>query len=160
MTPTPLTIQFHVSDKLKNNQNYNFILEDFEYYKVNSNDKEHPRPANHFQQKTESTSYYFGRDRFDTKNYQARKEEIQHVHYREENSAWEYSDGSTKPQWECTSNTYLVYSYFKHNGCNYYYLIDFIEKNAHNNENAIYKESISNYLTQAKTFRLSIVNTP
>lgn len=157
---TQLDIKFNVSKKLQDVQNFNLILEDFEYYKRNSHKKEHPRPANHFQKKTDSVSYYFGRDRFDTRNYQARKEEIQHVHYREASSAWEYPDGTPKPQWYCTSNTYLVYSYFEHNKCKYYYLIDFIVNSAHNNENAIYKESISNYLNQAKEFRFSTINTP
>lgn len=151
-------IHFQLTDKLATTPNFEQILEDFKFYKRNSNPQEHPRPANHFQKKYDSVSYYFGRDKFDTRHAQARKEEIQHVHYREQNSNWENSNGNPKSQWQCTSNTYLVYSYFYHDNINYYYLIDFINKSAHNDDNAIYRESITTYLDKALAYRLSVVN--
>ncbi|EOR09651.1 MULTISPECIES: type II toxin-antitoxin system YafO family toxin [Acinetobacter] len=154
------TFIFTASEKLSNHPDFKLILEEFESYKKNSNDKEHPRPVNHIQRTTASVSYYFGRDRFDIKHKQARAEEIQHVHFREENSLWEFDDGDPKAQWDCKSNTYLIYSYFYHNNCHYYFLIDLIEKNAHNNDNAIYIASAPGYLAQAQEYKSNIINPP
>jgi len=52
----------------------------------------------------------FGRDRFDKCNKTANIEEIQHLHVREEYSIWEDEQGKLF-QWDCTSDTHLIYSY-------------------------------------------------
>ena len=156
MTRKPNLI-FTLSEKLKKNLNFEPVFEQFKEYKELSNSDEHPRPKNHFQKKNESASPFFGRDRFDPAHKDSHSEELQHIHYWMEGCEWEFENDEPKAQWDCTSNTYLVYSYFKHNGTHYYYLIDFLIDTAHGHDGD-YIPSVDIFIDQAKEYRLSVKN--
>lgn len=144
---------FESHHNLKLNPLFLEIYKEFKFYKEDSAPDEHAAPSNHIQKTYCSIHPLFGRDRFDKVNKVANVEEIQHLHVREELSIWEDEEGHLC-QWECTSDTHLIYSYFYHKDKHYYYLIEFYKKNAH----LQYVDDIRYFIEEAKKYRLSIIS--
>ena len=119
-------------------------------YKQASKNREHPAPSRKVQEIYKSASEMFGRDRFDKISKDAQKEEIQHLHVRQTDSTWEDDEGYGYAQWYCTSDSYLVYSYFKHHNNHYYYLLEFFGTEAH----SLYEQMGDRFVQSAKDFRL------
>ena len=130
------------------------IYQEFQYYKENSAANEHAAPSRHIQQTTEGYSPLFGRDRFDKVNFLARQENIQHLHVRQEHSIWEDEQGALV-QWDCTSNSYLIYSYFFYQDKHHYFVIEFYANDAH----VEYEHKVPYFVEQAKAYRLKIQDT-
>ncbi|MEG0579964.1 MAG: type II toxin-antitoxin system YafO family toxin [Niameybacter sp.] len=103
------------------------IVLEFIKYKESSERYEHPAPTIKSQQKKESPYIEFGRDRYDIAH---KSEDVQHIHLRDGTKSWEDEQGPLV-QWNCTSDTHLIYSYFKHNGAYYYYLVEIYDDKAH-----------------------------
>lgn len=149
-------IYVEISEELENDaqemgisNELNFIADQFLIYKQASRNREHPAPSRNVQERDEPASEYFGRDRFDKFSKNAQKEEIQHVHLRQEDSIWEDEEGYGYAQWHCTSDSYLVYSYFKYKNDHYYYLIEFFGESAH----SLYEKETKKFIQCAKDFR-------
>jgi hypothetical protein len=143
---------FECHNNLRLNPLFLEIYKQFQFYKEDSAADEHAAPNNYIQKTYHSIHPLFGRDRFDKVNKTANVEEIQHLHVREELSIWEDKDGRLC-QWECTSDTHLIYSYFYHQDTHYYYLIEFYNKAAH----LQYVDDVLYLIQEAKKYRLSII---
>lgn len=146
--------QFAFHPKFNNTPNFQEIFEEFCYYKENSEPNEHPSPRRYTQEIYESLSPLFGRDRFDKKYPEASNQNIQHLHVKQPHSKWDLMAGSAKPQWECTSDSYLVYSYFKHQDVHYYFVIEFYKSKSH----AQYEHDVEIFIHEAEQYRLSQIN--
>lgn len=96
-------------------------------YKSQSRKNEHPFPPQNIQLTTQSAEPQFGRDRFETED---RGEDIQHIHLNDGSKSWKDDQGLLE-QWKCTSDTHLIYSYFKIDGTYHYYLMEMYTRNAH-----------------------------
>lgn len=107
------------------------LFDKFQYYKENSEPHEIATPSRRIQEETESLIAEFGRDRFFKNPTDARRDDLTHLHLFTDNCDWLDEDGTPKVQWECTSNSYLIYSYFEHNGVHVFYLIALINRFAH-----------------------------
>lgn len=150
-------IYVEISEDLENtaeemgiSDDLDLIADEFLIYKEASKNREHPAPSRKVQETYVSASEMFGRDRFDKLSKDAQKEEIQHLHVRQEDSIWEDEEGYGYAQWNCTSDSYLVYSYFKHQDDHYYYFIEFFGKEAH----SLYEKMGDKFIKCAKDFRL------
>ena len=128
------------------------IYDEFCWYKENSKPSEHAAPKGHTQKEYEGVSALFGRDRFDKINPDARAEDIQHLHVRQEHSVWEDSNGDALVQWACTSDSYLIYSYFCHAQQHRYYLLEFFRDRGHN----LYQGQVDSFILEAKAYRRAI----
>lgn len=148
--------QFHFAFHPKFNATPAFIdiFEEFCYYKENSDSHEHPSPTRYTQETYECLSPLFGRDRFDKKYPEASNQNIQHLHVKQANSNWDFPNGSAKAQWECTSDSYLVYSYFKHNDIHHYFVIEFYKSGGH----AQYEQDVQIFIHEAEQYRQSQIN--
>lgn len=118
----------------------------------------HSRPTNAEQKQFVSISDLFGRDRFnadDELKIELSAESLTHLHTIQEGCTWEDSSGYRLAQWSCTSNSYLIYSYFVHLSTRYYFVVDFIDNNAH----ASWKNTLAKkiWLSDAKIYRESII---
>jgi len=129
------------------------IFEEFRVYKESSADDEHAAPTRHVQENYCCIVPLFGRDRFDKENRDARSEDIQHLHIREDHSIWEDEEGLLS-QWYCTSDRYLVYSYFLHEGIHHYYIIELYNSSSH----LQYVEDVRSFVEDAKAYRLEVIN--
>ncbi|EXU76768.1 hypothetical protein BG55_03815 [Erwinia mallotivora] len=133
------------------------VYDEFKIYKLSS--KTHSRPTNKYQKEFFSISPLFGRDRFNADDSMALElsaENLTHVHVKQKSCIWVDEDGDPLVQWECKSNAYLIYSYFVHKATRYYFVVNFIDNNAHaswDNEDA--KKL---WLEDAKAFRLSVIS--
>lgn len=143
---------FEAHQNLKLNPEFLAVYEEFKFYKEDSAPDEHAAPTHHIQKNYPSIHPLFGRDRFDKFNKTANIEEIQHLHVREEYSIWEDEQGKLF-QWDCTSDTHLIYSYFRYDETHYYYLIEFYKKAAH----VKYVEDVQYFIQEAKKYRLTII---
>ena len=54
-------------------------------------------------------------------------------------------------KWKCKSNSYLIYSYFVFSGTRHYYIVDFIDHDAHANWDN--QEAIQMWIDEAKQYR-------
>lgn len=125
------------------------IYDEFCLYKENSNPSEHAAPKRHTQEEYAGESAILGRDRFDKFSENARAEDIQHLHVRQEYSVWEDSNGDAIVQWACTSDSYLIYSYFCHAQQHRYYLLEFFKDDGHN----LYQARVDSFVLEAKAYR-------
>ncbi|MFE8153875.1 type II toxin-antitoxin system YafO family toxin [Brenneria goodwinii] len=151
----PLAINLSCCEKLANNGEFLPFYQEFCTYKQLST--EHSRPRNSIQKLFASISILFGRDRGNVDEdepFHQKKEGLTHLHVREEDSIWEDKDGNPLVQWECKSNSYLIYSYFVHLGTRYYYVVDFIDHDAHANWQN--QQAIQMWIDEAKQYRLGI----
>lgn len=151
----PLVIDIKCCDKLAAINGFTPFYEEFCRYKKQS--VEQPRPKQRIQKIFASLSLLFGRDRANVDEnipFYQRQEELSHLHVRQEDSIWEDGDGAPLAQWECKSNSYLIYSYFVNAGTRYYYVVDFIDDNAHANWDN--QEAVQMWIQEAKQYRLSI----
>jgi len=145
---------FAYHSKFNNDSDFKEVFEKFCYYKENSEPHEHPSPRRHAQETYESLSPLFGRDRFDKKYPEASNQNIQHLHVKQPHSKWDFLDGSAKTQWECTSDSYLVYSYFEHNGIHHYFVLEFYKSESH----AQYEQDVQIFIHEAEQYRLTQIN--
>jgi hypothetical protein len=144
---------FERSDKLKNDRSFDLAYEEFQYYKLDSKSNEHPAPTRHTQVVYQGVNPFFGRDRFDKLNPVASALDIQHVHFKQDDVIWTDSDGEQLAQWSCTSDSYLIYSYFQHSSEKYYYAIEFFVDAAHD----LYEENIERFIQMAAAYKNSVV---
>jgi hypothetical protein len=156
---------FEVSSRLKEEQDENFqALKDiFVGYKESSDSKDIAAPSRHEQETAESLEPLMGRDRFFKNPKEARVNELYHVHTYEERSEWEDEDGDMICQWDCTSDNYLIYSYFKHENVHHYYIIAFLDKNAHQRTRDLVDDEahpiVMEWLEESILYRESIIRT-
>jgi len=128
-----MEFNFELSSRLKKQTDEEFLTlkNTFEEYKKNSDIKDIAAPTRHEQETYESLVPELGRDRFFKNPKEARNNELYHVHTYETHLEWEDEDGDMIAQWKCTSDNYLIYSYFEHNNTHHFYIIAFLDKNAH-----------------------------
>lgn len=130
-----------------------------EFIKYKSASIFHSRPSNSYQKQYYSISPLFGRDRFnadDNLKTELAAELLTHVHVKQEHSIWTDKNGAPLAQWKCKSDAYLIYSYFVHNLERYYFVVTFIDNDAHaswDNEDA--KKM---WLEDARNYRLSVIS--
>lgn len=109
-----------------------YPLLEFEKYKqLCLEEGEIPAPLEQTQREYIPALDTIGRDRFFTHPIEARAEELHHAHIWQEGCVWE-DDLGVKVQWSCTSDSYIVYSYFvskdeKH----HFFEIDYRREKAH-----------------------------
>ncbi|EIW9313087.1 MULTISPECIES: type II toxin-antitoxin system YafO family toxin [Klebsiella] len=153
----PLAIDVKCCEKLASDGEFLPFYQEFEEYKRKSDDTEQPRPSNKMQQSYASISGLFGRDRAnvdEARPFYQRQEGLGHLHVRQEDSVWEDESGDPLIQWKCTSNSYIIYSYFVHNLVRYYFVVDFIDDEAHANWDN--QEAIQMWIADAKAYRLTV----
>lgn len=144
MTKFYVDVSANISNKLPEKVVQVIVLE-FIKYKEAARHYEHPVPSIKIQKNTISATPQFGRDRFDTAH---RAEDVQHLHLRDGSRPWEDEQGLLA-QWDCTSDTHLIYSYFKYGDAYYYYLIEVYDDNAHKN----YEKAKHALFKQAREFK-------
>lgn len=105
----------------------NIIISEFIKYKEDGGKEDLPVPTVRIQKKFKSANPQFGRDRYDTAY---KSVDIQHLHLMDSNAKWD-SGGGLLAQWHCTSDTHLIYSYFKHAQNYYFYLVEIYSIDAH-----------------------------
>lgn len=150
----PLAINIECCPKLAADGQFKPFFAEFEAYKLSSDT--HSRPTTKEQQEYVSVSELFGRDRANVDEehpYYQRQESLSHLHTKQEDSEWEDEDGDRLVQWECTSDSYLIYSYFVFKGVRYYYVVDFIDNGAHANWDN--QEAKMMWVQEAKAYRES-----
>ncbi|WP_231568815.1 type II toxin-antitoxin system YafO family toxin [Pantoea rodasii] len=110
-----------------------------------------PAPAIHVQIKHPAHLETIGRDKLMERPVGARGEELHHVHIWQEGCCWEDEDGLLE-QWASTSDSYVVYSYFKdRDNDHHFYIIDYCQDEAHQLiENT---RQVADWTRQAKEFR-------
>lgn len=148
----PLAIEFDCCEKLANDGEFLPFYQEFCRYKQLS--AEHSRPRYSIQKLFASISLLFGRDRDNVdedKPYHQKREGLTHLHVRQEDSVWEDDNGHPLVQWKCKSNSYLIYSYFVVSGTRHYYIVDFIDHDAHANWDN--QEAIQMWIDEAKQYR-------
>lgn len=150
-----LAIEISCCAKLANDTDFSPFYREFVDYKQNSD--RHAAPTRREQEEYASISVLFGRDRPNVDEeapFPQRQETLSHLHSRQDDSEWNDEDGDLLAQWECTSDSYLIYSYFVYDGKRHYYIVDFIDNKAHANwEN---EEAKLMWIEEAKSYRLSI----
>ena len=151
---------FPLSSTLKNFSNnayFKELLSKFEAYKKESAPGEIARPTRAIQEEYIGIDKALGRDRFFKNPDDAKDFELTHLHVYDGTRVWKDIDGENKAQWYCTSDRYLVYSYFKHNDTHVFYIIAFIPKDAHeltkDLENGQANPIVKAWLKQAKEFQ-------
>ena len=152
---TVLPIKFDCRGDLLLIKDFPKIYNEFQKYKSISS--VHSRPNNSYQKQYVSLSPLLGRDRFnadDKQEIELRREQLTHIHVKQKGCIWVDEDNDPLAQWECTSNSYLIYSYFVHNGTRYYFIITFIDDNAHVHWEDEKLKSL--WLRDAKEYRISI----
>lgn len=111
-----------------------------------------PIPPYHIQLEHPSHVETIGRDKPIERPNSARHEELHHTHLWQENCIWEDDDGKLV-QWNSTSDSFIVYSYFIDKiGAHHFYIIDLVYDKAHTlieNNSQILK-----WVAIAKKFRL------
>jgi hypothetical protein len=145
-------IVFSLDPKLASDNAFQIIFDEFKLYKERGNANEHPAPTRRVQETLESTHEQFGRDRFDSKHVDAKEVDLRHVHVEQENSIWSDANGDLY-QWYCTSDSYLVYSYFEHDVNKYYHVIEFFTDSGH----ALYGENVRFFVATAIAYKKSIL---
>ena len=120
-----------VLNQVSNDPDFIDLFDKFMYYKENSEPHEIATPSRKVQEETEGLIAEFGRDRFFKNPKDAKNDDLTHLHLFTDDCDWLDEDGTPKVQWECTSNSYLIYSYFEHESTHVFYLISLIEKGAH-----------------------------
>lgn len=127
-------------------------IEEFETYKRESIEYDDiPAPAIHVQLEYPAHIETIGRDKLMERPVEARGEELHHVHIWQEGCCWEDEDGLLV-QWASTSNSYVVYSYFRdRDGDHHFYVIDYCQDEAH----ALIEDErqVADWTRQAKEFR-------
>ena len=118
---------------LKQNPTARMPIDEFEIYKNESADyQDIPSPDESTQRLNSSILETIGRDRLATRPHEARLEDLHHVHVWQEGCVWEDDDGDLKVQWSCTSDSYVVYSYFFDRENNHHFhIIDYCFDKAH-----------------------------
>ncbi|UVW54678.1 type II toxin-antitoxin system YafO family toxin [Klebsiella variicola] len=129
-----------------------FPIEEFEAYKRECIDYDDtPAPAIHVQLKHPAHIETIGRDKLMERPVEARSEELHHAHIWQEGCCWEDDDGLLV-QWASTSDSYVVYSYFRdRDDDHHFFVIDFCRDEAH----AIIEDAtqVAEWTRQAKEFR-------
>lgn len=129
-----MDFDFELHEELKKKEsdsNFIELIEAFKEYKRNSEANEIAAPTRHTQENMEPVSPLFGRDRFFKNPEDARRQELYHLHVFQEKSIWFDGDSDMLAQWECKSDSYLIYSYFKLDNTHYFYIIAFLDVGAH-----------------------------
>ena len=113
-----------------------YPITEFEDYKrICIEEGDIPAPSETDQNIYSSYLETIGRDRFMTSPIEAREQELHHTHIWQEGCVWEEDDeddDSLKVQWACTSDGYVVYSYFiDRDGDHHFYIIDYCNDGAH-----------------------------
>lgn len=135
---------------------YKEVFPEFKIYKEKSLPHEHSAPSIHVQKTYQSIHDLFGRDRLETVDKIARKEDVRHLHIYSIGLPWFIDDNELLAQWFCTSDTQLIYSYFFHKNTHYYYVIDFLDLKAHNRyANEVFKQEC---IVKAINYRKSIMD--
>lgn len=111
-------------------------------------------PAPSFETQNEHPAHVetIGRDRAMYKPIEAKIEELHHTHIWQEGCCWEDDTDGLNVQWASTSNSYIVYSYFKDkDDDHHFYIIDYCGDGAHE---LIKDESqVLDWVRQANEFR-------
>ncbi|MEZ8937917.1 type II toxin-antitoxin system YafO family toxin [Vibrio alginolyticus] len=150
-----------IDDLYTRDTTFKVIVDKFAQYKKDSDPKEFATPTRHMQNEYIGIlPELFGRDRFFKNPPHARKEDLIHLHIWREPYNWiDPEDGDYLVQWECKSDTYLVYSYFKHKNKHVFYLIAFLDRNAHKETKDLPNNTanplVLEWLREAKSYRES-----
>lgn len=107
-------------------------IDEFEEYKIICIEEgEIPAPSTPDQMEYVSYVESIGRDKYMTHPTTARAEELHHTHVWQEGCCWGDGD-DLRVQWACTSNSYVVYSYFMDaDNDHHIYIIDYCKDEAH-----------------------------
>lgn len=131
-----------------------FVTDFEEYKKLSVNSGDVPLCPYHKQLARSAYIDTIGRDKLNERTQAARNENIHHVHLWQTGCIWENENGDPIVQYNCTSDSYIIYSYFiDKDGEHHFYIIDLIFDHAHtviedNNE-------IAKWVAQARKYRLA-----
>ncbi|MGE6267015.1 type II toxin-antitoxin system YafO family toxin [Aeromonas media] len=148
-----MEITFYLTEKLEKiiaqEPASEHVLDEFKDYKRRSLDYDDlPTPSRDSQSEYQSISDTMGRDRRFEAPYLAKQVDLHHIHVWQDGSRWE----GGLAQWECTSNSYLIYSWVIRDDRHHILVMDYFRDNAHN----IYAEENSQVIelwaSQAKAF--------
>ncbi|HHT0956269.1 type II toxin-antitoxin system YafO family toxin [Enterobacter kobei] len=131
------------------------ISEFEEYKRICIEEGDIPAPSETDQRTYESYLETIGRDRFMTSPIEARAEELHHAHVWQERCCWEDDDeeDGMKVQWACTSDSYVVYSYFiDADDDHHFYIIDYCNDGAHGLISD--RTQVLDWANQAERYRL------
>ena len=139
---------------LEQNPTARLPIDEFEAYKNECVDfQDIPNPDESIQRQYPSHLETIGRDRLATRPLEARFEEVHHAHVWQEGCIWEDDDGDLKVQWSCTSDSYVVYSYFIDIDRNHHFhIIDYCFDRAHRLIED--EEQVTEWALLARTHRL------
>ncbi len=130
------------------------ILDEFKQYKnlcVEYGDT--PCPPQDIQLAHPAHIETIGRDRLSTHPISARAEDLHHVHIWQEGCSWEDAVNGLEVQWDSTSDSYIVYSYFlTASGNHHFHIIDYCQDAAH--ELIEDELVVSRWVEQAKQHRV------
>ncbi|CAM7066425.1 type II toxin-antitoxin system YafO family toxin [Morganella morganii] len=109
------------------------FIADFEEYKRISIDYDDvPNPSVSAQFYHPAHIDTIGRDKLMDWPDEARAEDVHHVHLWQTGCVWEDEDEGLNVQWDCTSDSFIIYSYFKDKDSDHhFYIIDFLFDQAH-----------------------------
>ncbi|CAK2133095.1 mRNA interferase YafO [Vibrio crassostreae] len=149
-----ITKSAKIQKVLAENPSASLPIDEFEEYKTECVEfGDIPNPTETVQLQHPAHLDTIGRDKLATHPIDARAEELHHVHIWQDGCVWEEENGDLKVQWSCTSNSYIVYSYFIDKGGNHHFhVIDYCLDQAH----ALIEDAhqVSEWTGIAKTHRL------
>ncbi|CAK1956140.1 mRNA interferase YafO [Vibrio crassostreae] len=149
-----ITKSAKIQKVLAENPSAHLPINEFEEYKTVSVEFDDiPNPTETVQLQHPAHLDTIGRDKLATHPIDARAEELHHVHIWQDGCVWEEESGDLKVQWSCTSNSYIVYSYFiDKDGNHHFHVIDYCLDQAH----ALIEDAhqVSEWTGIAKTHRL------
>jgi hypothetical protein len=124
-----------------------------EYKNTSCISTEIPTPTTVEQKEYQGLHDSFGRDRQFSSPDECKALDIHHVHVFQGGCNWG-DDNVVVAQWDCTSNSYLVYSYFLSARQNHIFcILDFIADNAHDIYEQPELEQINYWIDKAKSFK-------
>lgn len=134
-----------------------FPIDEFEKYKLICLEEDKiPAPSETEQLVYVSYIDTIGRDKYMVYPIDARAEELHHTHMWQEGCSWGEGE-ELKIQWACTSNSYVVYSYFIDNDEDHHiHVIDYCRDEAHSKIKNINQVKV--WTEQAKLYRENRLN--
>lgn len=130
------------------------FITDFEEYKKECVEfGDIPIPPHHVQLTYPAHIETIGRDKRMERPRTALHEELHHVHLWQDGCNWDDENEGTFVQWNSTSDSFIVYSYFKDkDNDHHFYIIDLVFDQAHTIIED--KEQVLKWVKIAKEFRL------
>jgi hypothetical protein len=142
-----------IQDAISEDPQTQFPIAEFAEYKtICLEEGKIPAPTETEQHEYMSYAETIGRDKFFTRPIAAREEDLFHAHTWQEGCMWGEGE-NLRIQWACTSDSYVVYSYFVDRDQDHHiHIIDYCKDKAH--ELIEDPEQVSIWTEQAKQHRL------